>query len=98
MSANGVPILAASAIRAALHAEDMDTAMGLIATHERDVRAALGDAAICVHDESSWQALLTEQSVLLRELQAARSDAADAMQRLNGNRRSVQAYQSGSEK
>ena len=98
MSTNGAPTLATSAILAALQAEDMDTAMGLIAGHDRDVRAALGNAPIAPYDESGWQALLTEQSVLLQELQAARSAAADTIQRLKGNRRSVQAYQSGSER
>ncbi len=96
MSTTGTPALPSVAIRDALEADDLETAMSLISTHERDVRAALGNVDVCAHDQHGWQALLAEQNALLEQLQAARVKASDALQRLKGNRRSVQAYTTGS--
>ncbi|MGV8940439.1 MAG: hypothetical protein ACOH1P_02745 [Lysobacter sp.] len=90
------PTLPTAAIRSALEADDLETAMSLIAAHERDVRAAVGETGISAHDHPAWHALLAEQNALLEQLQSARTEAADALQRLKGNRRSVQAYQTGS--
>ncbi|HEU4775089.1 MAG TPA: hypothetical protein VFS82_11345 [Lysobacter sp.] len=96
MTTTVTPTLPTAAIREALDADDLETAMGLISHHERDVRAALEKAGAAAHDYPGWQALLAEQRALLEQLQAARTDASDALQRLKGNRRSVQAYQTGS--
>ena len=95
MTTTVTPTLPTAAIRDALKADDLDTAVSLIAAHERDVRAALGEAGISVHDHPAWHALLADQRALLEQLQNARGEAADALQRLKGNRRSVQAYQTG---
>ena len=95
MTAAGTPALPSIAIRAALAADDLETAMSLISEHEREVRAALGSVGVTAHDQHGWQALLADQNALLELLQAARVEASDALQRLKSNRRSVQAYQTG---
>lgn len=89
------PVLPIAAIRQALDSGELETAVDLIARHEREVRTALGNASATIHDYPGWQALLGEQRALLEQLQGARSEASDALQRLQGSRRGVQAYRSG---
>jgi len=89
------PKLPIAAIREAMEKDDLETAMGLISGHERDVRAAVDKTGVTAHNADSWQVLLAEQRALLAQLDAARTEASDALQRLKGNRRGVQAYRSG---
>lgn len=89
------PVLPVAAIRQALDAGELETAVDLIARHEREVRTALGNASVTIHDYPGWQALLVEQRALLEQLQGARSEASEALQRLQGSRRGVHAYRSG---
>ncbi|QOY63341.1 hypothetical protein INQ40_03540 [Lysobacter sp. H21R4] len=83
-------MLPTAAIRKAMEADQLDVAMELIAHHERDVRAAL--AAPSTADHSAWLGLLAEQNALLAHLKFARSQAAEALQRLKSNHDSVRAY------
>ncbi len=89
------PILPSAAIREALESGALETAVDLISRHERDVRSALSTTTDTIHDFPGWQTLLKEQRELLEQLQGARSEASDALQRLHGNRRGVEAYRSG---
>lgn len=95
MTPAGAPTLPTTAILEAMEADELDVAMGLIANHERDVRAALGNPGATAPDQSAWFALLAEQNSLLEHLQYARVQASEALQRLKINHDSVQAYKDG---
>lgn len=86
-----IPALPAEAIQRALDAGEWDMAADLLTQHEHAVRAALsagdpGDA------REPWLALLAAQRTLLEQLQAARGETAQSLQRLNRERRGAQAY------
>lgn len=87
------PILPSDAIRIALDNGELDAAIKLIAQHETEVRVAVGHDPIGPDDQEGWQTLLTAQRSLLEQLQSARGDALEALQRLQDNRRGAQAYQ-----
>ncbi|MGY0799303.1 hypothetical protein ACW7G0_09655 [Lysobacter sp. A286] len=90
------PVLPSDAIRLALDSGRLDDAIALITQHELDVRTALGKSPASADDQDGWQALLSTQRSLLEQLQGARSDTMEALQRLQGNRRSAQAYRAQS--
>lgn len=90
------PVLPSDAIRNALESGELDIAINLIAQHETEVRFALGDVPVGKDDQEGWHTLLSAQRSLLEQLQGARTDAMDALQRLQDNRRGAQAYRAQS--
>lgn len=87
-----IPQLPVAAIRAAIDADRLDEAGELIGGHARAVQQAIADGKLDADRRSAWQTLLEQQRLLLDELQRARGEASDALQRLRGQRRGSDAY------
>lgn len=87
-----IPQLPAAAIRNAIAEDRLDEAGELIGGHAREVQQAIADGRIEAGRREAWQELLDQQRVLLTELQQARGEASDALQRLRGQRRGSNAY------
>lgn len=87
-----IPLLPIATVRQALDAGDFDRASALLAEHERQVRAAVASAPPDAGSHANWLALLQAQRELVSDLQAARSHAGSALQRLRDSHRGAAAY------
>ena len=77
-------------VRAAIAAEDWDAALAALDAHDTALREAFAQAV--PPSAADCEALLAEQHALLLELGQARDATADALRRLNQDRRGVNAY------
>jgi hypothetical protein len=86
-----LPILPSADIRAAADAGDWVRATDLVRGHDHAVRAAWIDPPP-EESLSAWRDLLSEQQTLMLELQQRRDDTADALNRLQRERRAAHLY------
>lgn len=93
MSRTVVPPLPAEAVSRALAAGEWELAAELLDTHDRAVRAALDGQQIDA--QAPWLALLSAQRALLQQLQNARQETTESLQRLGRDRRGAKAYLTG---
>lgn len=87
-----IPQLPTAAIRDAIAEDRLDEAGELIGHHAHAVQQAIADGKLDAGRRAAWQELLDQQRLLLNELQQARGEASDALQRLRGQRRGSHAY------
>lgn len=87
------PALPVAAIRAAVAANDWDTADALLTQHEAELRASCADGSPAeLRCRESWVELLAAQRALVEELRTARDEAGRALDRLGRDRRGMAAY------
>jgi hypothetical protein len=91
-----IPSLPIARVRAALDAGEFDRASALLKEHEREVRAAIATEPPDSRSRDTWLALLHAQRELVEHLQAARSNAGSALQRLRESHRGAAAYKATS--
>ena len=87
-----IPQLPAARIRDAIAQDRLDEASELIGAHALQVQQAIAAGKLDASRHQAWKQLLDEQRLLLDELQQARGEASDALQRLRGQRRGSNAY------
>lgn len=93
-----VPALPTEAVRRALDAGEWDLAAELLSGHETEVRQALAANTPDARTRDAWLALLAAQRSFLSQLQGARSETAQSLQKLDRGRRGVRAYRDGGER
>ncbi len=87
-----VPELPADAVRAAIAAEDWDTAASLLESHHGEIVLALAKVDLKVVARQPWLDLLAAHGVLIEELRAARDAASEELARLGHGRRGANAW------
>lgn len=89
--ASVLPVLPTEDIRAAAAAGDWGRATDLVRGHDHAVRAAWIDPPPEAQ-LPAWRELLAEQQTLMQELQQRRDQAAEALARLQRERRAAHRY------
>jgi len=89
-----VPALPEAQVRAAMHAQQWDVAVELLADHDRVLRAALDGIDLSQVSAEPWRELLAQQNVLLGDLVVMRDETAAILARMGRERRGALAYRS----
>ncbi len=87
-----IPVLPGGQIRAAIAAEDWDLATELLEVHDRAVATALATVDMRNEPPGPWRELLAAQKALVEELLAARTDVAQALEKLGQDQRGARAW------
>lgn len=87
-----VPHLPADAVRAAIGAEDWDTAAALLESHHGEIVFALSKVDLKVSARQPWLDLLAAHDGLIGELRDARDAASAELARLGQGRRGANAW------
>ena len=90
----GVPTLPEAQVRAAMHAQQWEHAIELLADHDRALRAALDAVDLSQHAPEPWRGLLAQQNALLGDLIVMRDQTAAILARMGRERRGTLAYRS----
>jgi len=94
--AQAAPVLPEAQVRAAMHAQQWEVAIELLAEHDRALRQALG-AADLSQPSAQWRELLAHQNALLEDLVVMRDETAAILSRMGRERRGALAYRSFAE-
>lgn len=87
-----IPALPAKAIGLALDAGEWDLAAELLGDHEREVRDTLSTNAPSSETRASWLKLLSAQREMLSQLQTARSETAQTLEKMGRDQRGIKSY------
>jgi hypothetical protein len=88
------PALPEAQVRAAMHAQQWEAAIELLAEHDRLLREALGAADLSQLSAEPWRDLLRQQNALLGDLVVMRDETAAILARMGRERRGTMAYRS----
>jgi len=89
-----VPALPEAQVRAAMHAQQWEVAIELLADHDRVLRTALESADVSSASAGPWRELLAQQQSLLGDLVVMRDETAAILARMGRERRGTLAYRS----
>lgn len=89
-----VPALPEAQVRAAMHAQQWEHAIALLAEHDRVLREALGSVDFSQRSAEPWRDLLAQQNALLGDLVVMRDETAAILARMGRERRGALAYRS----
>jgi len=89
-----VPALPEAEVRAAMHAQQWEVAIGLLAEHDRVLREAMESADLSQLSAQPWRELLEQQNALLGDLVVMRDETAAILARMGRERRGALAYRS----
>jgi len=89
-----VPALPEAQVRAAMHAQQWDVAIELLADHDRVLRSALDCVDLSQISAEPWRELLAQQNALLGDLVVMRDETAAILARMGRERRGALAYRS----
>jgi len=92
--APAVPALPEAQVRAAMHAQQWELAIALLADHDLALRDALGSADLSQISAEPWRELLAQQNALLADLVVMRDETAAILARMGRERRGALAYRS----
>ena len=89
-----VPALPEAQVRAAMHAQQWELAIELLAEHDRVLRETLGSEKLSGLSAEPWRDLLAQQQALLADLVVMRDETAAILARMGRERRGALAYRS----
>jgi len=89
-----VPTLPEAQVRAAMHAQQWEVAIALLADHDRVLREALESVDFSQASAQPWRELLAQQQALLGDLVVMRDETAAILARMGRERRGTLAYRS----
>jgi len=89
-----VPALPEAEVRAAMHAQQWEVAICLLAEHDRVLREAMESADLSQLSAQPWRELLEQQNALLGDLVVMRDETAAILARMGRERRGALAYRS----
>ncbi|MDR0182946.1 hypothetical protein [Lysobacter arvi] len=89
-----VPALPEAQVRAAMHAQQWELAIELLAEHDRVLRQAFESPDLSTLSAEPWRELLAQQTALLADLVVMRDETAAILSRMGRDRRGALAYRS----